>query len=158
MLAGIEETLAKIKRRKESKAKEANDTTHSIDPMREREEISMSGATNAASNVKRKANKFKSLRAANNSALDGLLSSDVFEDAAANANEPALPVDTETLKSKAMTSLIASMPVEDRRAAGSDRQRILKATRNLGFRAVATDGEGKWTLKGLLGRDAFEVP
>ncbi|KAL8832226.1 MAG: hypothetical protein Q9191_000396 [Dirinaria sp. TL-2023a] len=147
MLAGIEEILAKIKRKEESKAKKANDTMHNNEALDERDGANLDGGTNATPNEKRKVNKSKPVGAANSRTLGSLLSSNVFEDAAANANEPALPVDTEVSKSKAMTSLIASMPIEDRRAAGSDKQRILKATRNLGFRAVATDGEGKWTLK-----------
>lgn len=152
MLAGIEEILAKIKRKEEAKAKEASNTTHDLDASEEEDDTNLGGATNATTNEKHKANKSKPLRATNSRTLGSLLSSNVFEDAAANANETPLPVDTEVLKSKAMTSLIASLPIEDRRAAGSDKQRILKATRNLGFRAVTTDGEGKWTLKGLLGR------
>ena len=158
MLAGIEEILAKIKRKEEPKAKRSKGTERNISPIDEESETSVGLAFATASKAKGSVTKDKPPRAGHNSSLDGLLSSDVFEHAAANSDKPALPVDKETLKSRAMTSLIASMPIEERRVAGNDKQRILKATRNLGFRAVTADGEGKWTLKGSLGEHTMGIP
>ena len=66
----------------------------------------------------------------------------------ANADRPALGVDNAKTKDMALKALVASVPLEHQREARSDRAKIIRASRLLGFRMVSRDGLGAWKLKG----------
>lgn len=79
-----------------------------------------------------------------------LLTSNVFHDADANADQDALPVSTETNKAKALAALVASVPLADRREAASEKEHIKRATITLGKYKVKPDGNGEWAMKGMI--------
>ena len=81
--------------------------------------------------------------------LGDLLTSNVFDDATANNDRDALPVWSETDKRKAMTAIVASVPLENKQEARDDKATILRATKTLAPRKVTADGQGGWKLQGM---------
>ncbi len=81
--------------------------------------------------------------------IGSLTTSNIYEDSNANLDRQALPVITEKKKKEFMASLIANIPLEDKKQANSDRIDILRASRILGPRKVSPDGNGNWTFKGM---------
>lgn len=81
--------------------------------------------------------------------ISSLTNSNIYEDSNANLDRQALPVITEKKKKEFMSSLIANIPLEDKKQANSDRIDILKASRLLASRKVLPDGKGNWTFKGM---------
>ena len=77
-----------------------------------------------------------------------LMTSNVYEDANANIGKAAMPVMTGTRKKQAMTSLISSIPVEDKAKAKSEKAHILRMTTILGHCKASTNAVG-WDLKGM---------
>ena len=77
-----------------------------------------------------------------------LVTSNVYEDANANIGKAAMPVMAGTRKRQAMTSLIASIPVEDKAKAKSEKVHILRMTTILGSCKASTKAAG-WELKGM---------
>lgn len=73
----------------------------------------------------------------------------IYDEANKNADMAPGPFDHSTKKSDALKSLMASIPLEDLRAAKRDRADIIRASKVLGFRTVRRDGEGAWEMKGL---------
>lgn len=73
----------------------------------------------------------------------------IYDEANKNADMAPGPFDHSTKKSDALKSLMASIPLEDLRAARRDRADIIRASKVLGFRTVRRDGEGAWEMKGL---------
>ena len=61
-----------------------------------------------------------------------LVTSNVYEDANANSGKAAMPVMTDTCKRQAMTSLISSIPVENKAKGASEKEHILRVTTILG--------------------------
>ena len=82
--------------------------------------------------------------------VGSLLNSNIYEDSNANLDKSALPQLNEKRKKEFLTSLVASIPVEDHRQAFTDKNAIDKATRVLGPRQLFTDGKGDWIFKGKL--------
>ncbi|KAE8147933.1 SNF2 family N-terminal domain-containing protein [Aspergillus avenaceus] len=80
--------------------------------------------------------------------LEELLGSNTIEEAQASAPLPAVPKFTEKDKNKALIQMIASIPTSDQKQAGSDKQRILEATKRFN-RSARSDGQGGWRIKGL---------
>lgn len=76
-----------------------------------------------------------------------LLNSNVYEDAAANRDLGPLPVSYETNKAKALASMVANVPLGDRRR--SEKEHIRRATVTLGTKRVIPDGEGAWKFTGM---------
>ncbi|KAL8793682.1 MAG: hypothetical protein Q9195_003731 [Heterodermia aff. obscurata] len=79
----------------------------------------------------------------------GSLGSRISTADAASADRPALAVDNAKTKNMALKALLAGVPLEGQREARSDRAKILRASRLLGFRMVSPDGLGAWKLKGM---------
>ena len=77
-----------------------------------------------------------------------LVTSNVYEDANANIGKAAMPIMTDTRKRQAMTSLISSIPVEDKGKAASEKAHILRMTTILGSCKASTKAAG-WDLKGM---------
>ena len=77
-----------------------------------------------------------------------LMTSNVYEDANANIGKAAVPVMTDTRKKQAMTSLISSIPIEDKAKARSEKAHILRMTTILGSCKASTKAVG-WDLKGM---------
>ena len=77
-----------------------------------------------------------------------LVTSNVYEDANANIGKAAMPIMTDTRKKQAMTSLISSIPIEDKAKAASEKQHILRMTTVLGSCKASTKAAG-WDLKGM---------
>ena len=77
-----------------------------------------------------------------------LVTSNVYEDANANIGKAAMPIMTDTRKKQAMTSLISSIPVEDKAKAKSEKAHILRMTTILGSCKASTTAAG-WDLKGM---------
>lgn len=73
----------------------------------------------------------------------------IYDQANKNADMAPGPFDHSTKKSDALKSLMASIPLEDLRAARRDRADIIRASKVLGYRTVRRDGEGAWEMKGL---------
>ena len=83
--------------------------------------------------------------------VNSMFNNDVYTAANANLELGQLPAVTETKKNDALKALLASVPVEDRRAtqqAASESKHILRATRTLAKYKVKPDGNGRWKLKG----------
>lgn len=154
MLAGIEEILAKIQRKEEDRAAKAANAAGYPDCADNGSETDIADPT---SRDKTEISRTKPTKARQKNVAGSRLTGNVFEDAISNAGQRALTVDSAKTKSKAMTDLIANMPMKERRAAGGDKQRILEATRSLGFRTVSADGSGKWTMKGWFDRDICRI-
>ncbi|KAL9127399.1 MAG: hypothetical protein Q9217_003717 [Psora testacea] len=81
--------------------------------------------------------------------VGSLMTSDVYADSNANVGKSPLPVITEKKKKEFLSSLIASVPLEDQKQARSDKCDILRATRILGSHKVLPDGQGSWSFKGM---------
>lgn len=80
--------------------------------------------------------------------IDNLLHSNVYEDANNNQGLRELPSITHKDKQKALTALLASVPLEERGSTRGEKSQILKSIKALGSRRVGADGAGKWRMKG----------
>lgn len=83
-------------------------------------------------------------------ALNSLMHSNVFRDAAANQDVPALPEITDTRKTEALKKLIASVPQSQRKKAFTDRNELLKASQKFSRRGARPDGAGGWKITGMV--------
>ena len=81
--------------------------------------------------------------------IGSLTTSNIYDDSNANLDRQALPVVTETRKKEFMTSLIANIPLEDKKQANQDRIDIVKASKILALRNVVPDGKGNWKYRGM---------
>lgn len=73
----------------------------------------------------------------------------VYEDATSNFNRPGLPTIAHADKGKALTALLASVPLGEKVGARGQRADILRAITSLGgSRKVKADGEGNWKMQG----------
>jgi hypothetical protein len=77
-----------------------------------------------------------------------LLHSNVFEEANDNLGSHELPTVTHKDKHKALTELLASVPLEEKESARGERSQILRSIRSLGSKKVFADGAGMWRMKG----------
>ena len=84
---------------------------------------------------------------------DSLLTSNVYEDADANLDREALPTSGFTNKQKALTALVASVPLGTTiKDATAEKNHILKSTVTLGRNISGTckaDGQNNWKLTGM---------
>ena len=80
--------------------------------------------------------------------VESLFSNNVYTAANSNVGAVALPVVTEKTKNDALKALLASVPIEDRKAIRGEKKHIIDATRTLGKYKVRPDGKGGWKLKG----------
>lgn len=80
--------------------------------------------------------------------IDNLLHSNVYEDANNNLGSHELPSITYKDKQKALTALLASVPLEEKRSSRGERSQILRDIKSLGSHRVRADGKGKWRMKG----------
>lgn len=84
---------------------------------------------------------------------NGLLASNIYEDADANLHREALPVSGHTHKQKALAALVASVPLGmTEKDAVAEKNQIMKATVTLGRGlrgACKADGEDNWKLPGM---------
>ncbi|KAL1633803.1 hypothetical protein SLS56_002682 [Neofusicoccum ribis] len=83
-----------------------------------------------------------------NRAFDSLLTTNVFEDTAANENLPDLPTVTETRKADALKKLLASVPADQRRKALTEKKELVAASQKFSPAARA-DGQGGWKITGM---------
>lgn len=83
--------------------------------------------------------------------LQSLFGSSLFEDAHTNSLLPEIPGFTSKNKTKALFELTASIPTKDQKAAVSDKQQVLKATRKF-TKSATSDGKGGWKIRGLKTR------
>ncbi|MCJ1445310.1 MAG: hypothetical protein MMC23_005815 [Stictis urceolatum] len=75
---------------------------------------------------------------------------DTLGAAALNEGQGQQPGFTDRRKDKALAQLLASIPEEDRKAAGSDKKELLKASKKFhGNGSIKSDGKGGWLLKGM---------
>ncbi|KAK5730743.1 hypothetical protein LTR15_000681 [Elasticomyces elasticus] len=89
--------------------------------------------------------------------LKGLMGTDVFGDAAATANLRSQPTSFGTgpipgRRDKALAQLIASVPTEDKRAAGSDKRLLdaaIKKFTGQGSVKASSEGDGNWMVTGM---------
>ncbi|KAK4694056.1 hypothetical protein P7C71_g3458, partial [Lecanoromycetidae sp. Uapishka_2] len=81
--------------------------------------------------------------------IGSLVSSNVYKDANANLGSRIAPVMSEKKKRDALTSLVASVPLEERKRATTDMNEIKRATIILGAGKVLPDGKGGWAFKGM---------
>ena len=141
MLAGIEAILLKDQKR---------DENLSARNMENADECNALGATRNVGKKPSKAGKPPTrtgTRRMNN--VNSLLNSNVYEDSNANLGCSALPVITERKKKEFLSTLIASIPLEDRKQARSDKVDVEKASQMLSSRHVKPDGKGNWILTGM---------
>ena len=141
MLAGIEASILKDQKRIEEKATKAADA---------------GSAGNGFGQASKKARKAKPpdlsakrTQTGRMNNIGSLTTSNIYEDSNANLDRQALPVTTEKKKQEFLSSLIANIPLEDKKQANSDRIDILKASKLLGLRKVVPDGHGNWAFKGM---------
>lgn len=80
--------------------------------------------------------------------VTSLMKNDVFRDQAAE-DAAEQPTFTATRKDHALKELIASVPLESRDAARSDKAALLAATRDLDGRGAAKPKDGLWLIKGM---------
>ncbi len=141
MLAGIEASLLRDQKRIEDRAAKAV------------EEVTSSNSGKKPSRKARKAKapdlSAKRTKTGRMNNIGSLITSNIYEDSNANLDRQALPVITEKKKKEFMSSLIANIPIEDKKQANSDRIDILKASTLLGSRKVFHDGNGNWKFKGM---------
>lgn len=78
-----------------------------------------------------------------------LFTANVFTDAAANENMPELPAITETRKDEALKKLIASVPLDQRKKAMTDKKELFAATKKFSRRGARPDGAGGWKITGM---------
>ncbi|KAK5741929.1 hypothetical protein LTR17_003677 [Elasticomyces elasticus] len=103
--------------------------------------------------AKGKASKAKAGQTMTN--LKGLMGTDVFGDTAATANlrsQPTLIGNVPGRRDKALAQLIASVPTEDKRAAGSDKRLLdaaIKKFTGQGSVKASSDGDGNWIVTGM---------
>ncbi|KAK3619865.1 hypothetical protein LTR56_023759 [Elasticomyces elasticus] len=88
--------------------------------------------------------------------LKGLMGTDVFGDAAATANLRSQPTsfgaNVPARRDKALAQLIASVPTEDKRAAGSDKRLLdaaIKKFTGQGSVKASSEGDGNWMVTGM---------
>jgi SNF2 family DNA or RNA helicase len=80
--------------------------------------------------------------------MTSLMSNDVFRDQAAE-DAAEQPTFTATRKNDALKELIASVPLENQKAASSDRAALLAATKDLTGKGAAKPKDGLWLIKGM---------
>lgn len=80
--------------------------------------------------------------------INKLLNSDIYEEANNNQGCRELPAITLKDKRKALTALIADIPLEQRGNIRGQKTQILKCVAALGRGRVRLDGEGGWKFKG----------
>lgn len=80
--------------------------------------------------------------------INKLLNSNVYEEANNNLGARELPTVTLKDKQKALTALIAAVPLEERGSIRGQKSQILKCIQTLGRGRVHADGAGRWKLKG----------
>ena len=106
------------------------------------------GKKDGAKRTKRTPNQVGYLNNSNN-----LLTSNVYDDADANLDREALPTSGFTNKKKALTALVASVPLgTTTKDATAEKNHILKSTVILGRNISGTckaDGENNWKLTGM---------
>ncbi len=81
--------------------------------------------------------------------IGSLITSNVYEDSNANLGSRVAPVMSEKKKREALTSLVASVPIEEKKKATTDMHEIQRATVLLGAGKVLPDGKGDWAFKGM---------
>lgn len=80
--------------------------------------------------------------------INKLLNSNLYEEANNNLGCRALPAITFKNKQKALTALVAGVPLEERGSIRGQKSQILQCTQTLGRGRVSADGAGHWKLKG----------
>lgn len=88
--------------------------------------------------------------------FESMLSNNVYTSANSNVGVAALPIVTEKNKTEALKALLASVPIEDRKAISGEKQHIIDATRTLGKYKVRSDGKGGWKLNGTEFAKSFK--
>ena len=161
LMAGYEEEAAKDQKKAEHEAMHADKVTKRND--REKKEKRNSKNPNAKHThelLKGKKPGGRSKTKSNTKSkrkpapLRNLKTTDIYKESNANLAKLSMPAMSGKEKKKAMTNLIASIPLEASKIAEArgDKASILKATTILGNCKVnenRKDGEGDWTLKGL---------
>lgn len=150
LAVGIEAELARDKRKQKALEKKESSKKKGGTPNDRLENGQASGIKKKAKTPKKPKSKAPKrskqpdlLRNANS-----LVSSNVFVDT--SNDRVALPPVTATTKPGALNALLASVPLEDRRTAQTDKQHLLRATKVLGKRKCTADGKGEWKLTGLI--------
>ena len=138
MLAGIEASLLRDQKRIEDKAAKVAEA-----------ETVRNGSKKASRKAKPPDLSARRTKTGRMNNIGSLMTSNIYEDSNANLDRQALPVVTEKKKKEFMSSLIANIPLEDKKQANSDRIDILKASTLLASRKVFPDGHGNWTFKGM---------
>ena len=141
MLAGIEASLLRDQKRIEDKAATVAEAQAVRDGGKK---PSKKGRKGKAPDLSAKRTKTGRM---NN--IGSLKTSNLYDDSNANLDRQALPVVTEKKKKEFMSSLIANVPLKDKKQANSDRIDILRASALLASRKVHPDGKGNWTFKGM---------
>lgn len=157
MLAGIEDVLANCEKtggQNQTTTKTPNDRkTHGKDA-----EASKGKATQRNSRRKKEARKKgkakmpahltdDSLKDCLND-INSLLHSNFSEEANNNIGSRELPTVTSKDKQKALTALLASVPLEERGSIRGERSQILQNIKTLSTHRVRADGAGRWKMKG----------
>ena len=160
MLAGIEEVLENCE-----KKKGRNQTTARTPKQRKTPEKSSHTSKAKAikgnsrrTNTTSKKRKTKTLAPEVNDCLkeiNKLLNSNVYAEANDNIGARELPTVTLKDKKKALTALVAGVPLEERGSIRGQKGQILQCTQTLGRGRVRADGAGMWKLKGKLSCHLF---
>lgn len=136
MLAGIEPHLLRDQKRVEDRRAAEAETVHT-------------GGKKSSKKSKAPDLSAKRTKTGRMNNIGSLVTSNLYEDSNANLDRQALPVVTEKKKKEFLSSLIANIPLEDKKQANADRIDVLRASALLGSRKVFPDGQGNWTFKGM---------
>lgn len=150
LAVGIEAELAKDKKKQKALKKRESSKKHG-GTSNDQPNNGQASGTKAKTKTPKKP-KAKALKRSKQPDLlrnaNSLVSSNVFVDT--SYDRAALPTVTATTKPGALNALLASVPLEDRRTAQTDKQHLSKATKVLGKRMCLADGKGGWKLKGMI--------
>lgn len=147
MMAGLEADLAKINKTENYSDKAPRKRSRGDKDFRVSDETQDTVGTSKGKKAG-KGSRPKPTQAGYMNDAASLVTSNVYEDANANIGKAAMPVMTGTRKKQAMTSLISSIPVEDKAKARSEKAHILRMTTILGSCKASTKAVG-WDLKGM---------
>ena len=153
MLAGIEHVLANSEK-KEGQNQTTSEAPNRGKPNEKGSHASKGKTANGNSRRLKKTSKkgrTKKLTPAVNDCLNEikkLLHINISEEANNNLGARELPTVVLGDKQKALTALIASVPLEERGSVRGQKSQILRCIKNLGPGMVHADRAGKWKLKG----------
>lgn len=147
MLAGIEDFLAKEKKKKEKKT-----TVKKASSGRKAHKKSLKGSGRTKSSdkptkqrpsaKKLDANMPARTRTSYLGDMSSMMSGNIYETANRNMDRPNLATVTDTRKDKALQTLLAGVPLEDRQEARGQKADITRASKVLSYRRVSADGQG----------------